>query len=45
MKSPTHAEDAGVGLSALRLVNLEGGGPLTFQAAVGEQAKAGRSRQ
>jgi hypothetical protein len=41
---PALAEDARAGLSALG-VNLEGWGPLAFQAAVGKQAEAGRSRQ
>ncbi len=42
---PTLAEDARVGLPAMRQVNLSGGIPLAFQAAVGKWVRVGSSVQ
>lgn len=42
---PTLAEDARAGLPATRQVNLAGGIPLAFQAAVGKWVRAGSSVQ
>ena len=42
---PILAEDARMGLPATRLVDLEGGIPLAFQAAVGKWVRAGGSMQ
>jgi hypothetical protein len=42
---PILAEDARMGLPATRLVDLTGGIPLAFQAAVGKWVRAGSSVQ